>query len=114
MCVLTPQSIEGPFYVDPKLVRIDITEGRDGIPLRLRLRVIHAGPCTPVADARIDIWHCDARGLYSGYPGQGDDRSIDTSGQTFLRGTQTTDSEGCATFDTIYPGLIGPHGVVQG
>lgn len=104
VCVLTPQSVEGPFYVDPKLVRADITEGRNGIPLRLRLRVIEAGPCTPVAGARIDIWHCDARGLYSGYPGQGDDRSIDTSGQTFLRGTQTTDTGGWATFDTIYPG----------
>ena len=104
VCVLTPQSIEGPFYVDPKLVRADITEGRDGVTLRLRLRVVEAGPCTPVAGARIDIWHCDARGLYSGYPGQGDDRTIDTSGQTFLRGTQTTDAGGFVMFDTIYPG----------
>lgn len=104
VCALTPQSIEGPFYVDPKLVRAEITEGRDGIPLRLRLRVIEVGPCTPVAGARVDIWHCDARGLYSGYPGQGDDRSIDTSGQTFMRGTQTTDAGGWVTFDTVYPG----------
>lgn len=104
VCALTPQSVEGPYYVDPKLVRADITEDRQGIPLRLRLRVIEAGPCTPIAGARIDIWHCDARGLYSGYPGQGDDRSIDTSGQTFLRGTQMTDAAGYASFDTLYPG----------
>lgn len=104
VCALTPQSVEGPFYVDPKLIRADIREGRDGIPLRLRLRVIEIGPCTPVAGARIDVWHCDARGLYSGYPGQGDDRSIDTSGQTFMRGTQMTDGGGWATFETVYPG----------
>lgn len=104
ICILTPQSEEGPFYLDPKLTRVDITDGRDGVPLRLRLRIIEAGPCTPVAGARIDVWHCDAHGLYSGYPGQGDDRSVDTSGQTFLRGTQITDAGGWATFITVYPG----------
>jgi protocatechuate 3,4-dioxygenase beta subunit len=103
-CLLTPQAIEGPFYTDPRLVRADITEGRPGVPLRLRLRVIEAGPCTPVESARVDVWHCDAQGLYSGYPGQGDSRSIDTSGQTFLRGTGHTDASGWATFETIYPG----------
>ena len=103
-CLLTPQAIEGPFYTDPRLVRTDITEGRAGVPLRLRLRVIEAGPCTPLAGARVDVWHCDAQGLYSAYPGQGDARRIDTSGQTFLRGTQETDASGWASFDTIYPG----------
>ncbi|WP_412759738.1 intradiol ring-cleavage dioxygenase [Methylorubrum subtropicum] len=103
-CLLTPQAIEGPFYTDPRLVRTDITEGRAGVPLRLRLRVIEAGPCTPLAGARVDVWHCDAQGLYSAYPGQGDSRRIDTSGQTFLRGTQETDASGWAAFDTIYPG----------
>lgn len=103
-CLLTPQAIEGPFYTDPKLVRADITEGRPGVPLRIRLRVIEAGPCTAVQGARVDIWHCDAQGLYSGYPGQGDSRTIDTTGQTFLRGTQVTDSSGWASFETLYPG----------
>ena len=103
-CLLTPQAIEGPFYTDPRLVRTDITEGRAGVPLRLRLRVIEAGPCTPLAGARVDVWHCDAQGLYSAYPGQGDTGRIDTSGQTFLRGTQETDAGGWAAFDTIYPG----------
>lgn len=103
-CVLTPQSIEGPFYLDPKLVRADITDGRAGVPLRLRLRVVEAGPCTPIAGARVDVWHCDAKGLYSGYPGQGDARSLDTSGKTFLRGTQMTDAAGWVGFETIYPG----------
>ncbi|GAB6841292.1 protocatechuate 3,4-dioxygenase beta subunit [Methylorubrum rhodinum] len=103
-CLLTPQAIEGPFYTDPRLVRADITEGREGVPMRLRLRVIEAGPCTPLAGARVDVWHCDAQGRYSGYPGQGDSRRMDTSGQTFLRGTQETDAGGWAAFETIYPG----------
>lgn len=104
VCTLTPQSEEGPFYADPKMVRSDITEGKDGVPLRLRLRVIEAGPCTPIGNARVDIWHCDAQGLYSAYPGQGDSHRIDTSGKSFLRGTQMTDASGWVIFDTIYPG----------
>lgn len=103
-CILTPQAVEGPFYRDPRLVRSDITEGRPGVPLRVRLRVIEAGSCAPIAGARVDIWHCDAQGFYSGYPGQGDANTVDTSGQTFLRGTQETDAAGWARFETIYPG----------
>lgn len=102
-CLLTPQAIEGPFYLDPKLVRAEIAEGRPGVPLRMRLRVVEAGPCTPLANARVDIWHCDAKGLYSGYPGQGD-AGTDTTGTSFCRGTQITDSGGWATFETIWPG----------
>ena len=103
-CILTPQSEEGPYYLDPKLVRADIAEGRPGVPLALRLRVIEAGSCTPIAGARVDIWHCDARGIYSAFPGQGDSHNIDHTGKTFLRGTQMVDGNGWGTFKTIYPG----------
>jgi protocatechuate 3,4-dioxygenase beta subunit len=103
-CILTPQSEEGPYYLDPKLVRTDITEGRPGVPLALRLRLIEAGSCTPISGARVDIWHCDARGLYSAFREQGDGHNIDQTGKTFLRGTQLGDTGGIATFKTIYPG----------
>ncbi|WP_019904699.1 intradiol ring-cleavage dioxygenase [Methylobacterium sp. 77] len=103
-CILTPQSIEGPYYLDPRLVRSDIAEGRSGVPLRLRLRVIHAAACIAIHGARVDVWHADAQGLYSGYQGQGDTRKISTLGQAFLRGTQASDENGWATFETIYPG----------
>ncbi|CAA2137267.1 Catechol 1,2-dioxygenase 1 [Hyphomicrobium sp. ghe19] len=103
-CVLLPQSVEGPFYFDPKLVRSDISEGRPGAPLRLSLRVIEAGPCTPIANARVDVWHADATGIYSGYSGQGASREISTKGQTYLRGTQMTDADGRVSFNTVYPG----------
>ncbi len=101
--VLTAPTTEGPYYFDAKKVRADITEGFRGIPLEVRFRVVdEAG--APLPSARVDIWHCDAAGVYSGYPGQGDDRTLDTSGKAFLRGTQHTDSGGIVSFRTIYPG----------
>lgn len=103
-CVLTPQSVEGPFYFDPELQRSDITEGRQGVPLAVRLIVVEAGRCVPLAKARVDIWHASAEGHYSGYQGQGDDRAIDTTGQKFLRGSLTTNERGKTLFRTIYPG----------
>lgn len=103
-CLVTPRSIEGPFYLDPRLVRADIDEGRPGARLRMRLRVIEAGPCTPIPGARVDVWHADAQGLYSGYEGQGDRGRVSTVGETFLRGTQFSDDAGWASFETIYPG----------
>lgn len=103
-CTLTPQAVEGPFYFDPKLVRTDIADDRPGAPIKLALRVIEAGPCTPIANARVDIWHADASGWYSGYDRQGDGGAHSTTGQTFLRGTQITNTDGAVTFQTIYPG----------
>lgn len=102
VCAIIPEVTEGPYYFDPAMERVDITEGRPGIPLRLRLQVVDAA-CTPLEGARVDIWHCDATGLYSGYAGQGDDGSVDTSGQTFMRGTQFSGTSGLVEFETIYP-----------
>lgn len=104
VCFLTPQSIEGPYYLDPKLVRAQIAEGRTGVPLRVDLRVIDGATCKPSERARVDIWHADAQGIYSSFEGQGDKQDISTVGQKFLRGTQFTDSEGAVSFETIYPG----------
>jgi protocatechuate 3,4-dioxygenase beta subunit len=105
VCVLIPETTEGPYYFDPALVREDITEGRAGVPVALRLQVVDAG-CKPMPGARVDVWHCDAAGLYSNYAGQGDDQSnpVSTKGETFLRGTQLADARGIVTFRTIYPG----------
>lgn len=101
ICVITPETTAGPFYFDPRLVRSDITDGRSGLPLRLRLQVVDE-VCAPIETARIDIWHCDALGQYSGYPDQ--PGSVSTVGKTFLRGTQFTDAAGLASFESIYPG----------
>ena len=101
--VVTPEQTEGPFYFDAGQVRSDITDGKPGVPLLVRIRLMSAGSCEPIGDAAVDIWHADAAGHYSGYPRQGRDR-VDTSGQTFLRGRQFTDANGLAEFETIYPG----------
>src|SRR6202043_918760 len=102
-CTLPPAAIAGPYYFDPKLERSDITEGHPGAPLRLRFVVMDAADCTPVSGARIDVWHARADGYYSGYPGQGDRHNVDTTGGTFMRGTQIADARGEAWFHTIYP-----------
>lgn len=101
VCVVQPELTEGPFYVDPDLIRSDITEGRAGLPMTLRLQVVSAD-CAPISGARVDVWHCDAQGVYSGVQNLGGGQ--DTRGQTFLRGTQVTDSAGVAAFQTIFPG----------
>jgi protocatechuate 3,4-dioxygenase beta subunit len=103
VCAVTPETTEGPFYFDPELERADIREDRKGIHLAVRLQVVDAR-CIPVSGARVDVWHCDAGGHYSGYPGQGDGRDVDTTGQKFLRGWQRADANGIVSFDTVYPG----------
>lgn len=102
ICLLTPQTTQGPYWFDPRLERADLAEGRAGVPLKLAIRVVEGATCAPLANARVDVWHCDAQGVYSGYAGQGGEGT--TEGQTFLRGHQPTDARGLASFSTVYPG----------
>lgn len=107
-CTVRPQQTEGPYFVDEKLNRSDIRSDtksgsvKVGVLLQLKLRVTQVGDrsCTPISGAIVDIWHCDATGAYSDVS----DRSVDTTGQNFLRGYQTTDAAGNVEFLTIYPG----------
>lgn len=110
-CVLTPEVLEGPYYLDTGAVRADITEGKPGVPLHLRLRLLDATSCAPIAHAAVDIWQCDAMGSYSGYASLGNELPPSvpghiepTDGERFLRGVQLTDGRGIARFRTIYPG----------
>lgn len=100
VCVVRPEMTVGPYFVDEKLNRSDVRGDRTGAELQLALRVftVAAGACTPLVGAFVDIWHCDAAGLYSDVAQEG------TAGQTFLRGYQVTDSNGSVKFTTIYPG----------
>jgi protocatechuate 3,4-dioxygenase beta subunit len=97
-CVLTPEMTEGPYYVEGDKVRRNITEGKAGAPLALRLTVLDVSTCKPIKNAAVDIWHCDAGGLYS------EEAALSTESLTFLRGIQRTDKNGVALFKTIYPG----------
>lgn len=98
-CWLTPETTAGPYYFDPNLIRLDITGGSTGVPLSLGIGVVDRN-CRPVPNMLVDLWHADRRGLYSGYA----QPHGNTTGETFLRGTQPTDATGTSRFDTIYPG----------
>lgn len=108
LCVVTPELTEGPYVVDERLNRSDIrsdpTTGavKEGIPLQLTLRVwqVSSAGCTPLQGAMVDIWHCDALGVYSDVV----DPQFNTRGQKFLRGYQVTDADGTVQFITIHPG----------
>ncbi len=107
-CVARPEQTEGPYFVDEMLKRSDIRSDpgngavKDGAPLAVTLAVagLRAGTCEPLVGAHVDIWHCDAAGIYSGVK----DPGFNTVGQSFLRGYQLTDKAGEARFQTIYPG----------
>lgn len=110
-CVVVPEQMEGPYFVEEKLNRSDIRtdpgkgEARPGTTLEVALRVSRMGAtggCTPLAGAMVDLWQCDAGGLYSDV--RDTQVKFDTRGQKFLRGHQITDAQGLARFTTIYPG----------
>ena len=108
----TPQQIEGPYFVDDMPNRSDIRSDtsngliQEGVPLRLVFNVYDVndsdgdgtGPCTPLKDAKVDIWHANSQGVYSGVQEAG------TAENYFLRGYQMTDDNGTVQFTTIYPG----------
>ncbi|MBD2338099.1 intradiol ring-cleavage dioxygenase [Calothrix sp. FACHB-156] len=107
-CVIRPEQTEGPYFVDEKLKRSDIRSDpadgsvKEGVPLQLTLRVSQVSntECKPLANAIVDIWHCDALGMYSDV----EDPRFNTIGKKFLRGYQVTDAKGTVQFTTIYPG----------
>ncbi len=108
-CVAQPEQTEGPYFVDRVLersdLRLDPATGTmsAGAPLTLQFalsRVTAAGACAVLPGAQIDIWHCDALGVYS----DAEDRRTNTRGRQFLRGYQISDESGVVRFTTIYPG----------
>jgi protocatechuate 3,4-dioxygenase beta subunit len=105
-CVLNPEMTEGPYWVEEKLnrsdIRVDPSDGsvRPGTPLALTINVylVNGSSCALLPNAYVDIWHCDAGGLYS------DVAANSTVGKKFLRGYQVTDRNGAVQFTTVYPG----------
>src|SRR6266487_927811 len=107
-CVVRPELTIGPYFVDDQLnrsgIRFDPLEGNysEGTPLKLMINVsnVRNKSCAPLESAQVDVWHCDAMGIYSGVAG----RVFNTLGQKFLRGYQISDAKGGVQFQTIYPG----------
>lgn len=103
-CVVRPELTEGPYFVDEMLNRSDIrSDPSDGVTsqgaqldLTFNVTQVGANGCVPLPNAQVDIWHCDANGVYSDVQ--------NAVGKKFLRGYQVTNSDGIAQFVTIYPG----------
>jgi protocatechuate 3,4-dioxygenase beta subunit len=110
-CDVTPAGEIGPFFTDDSMsgfnrsdVRSNLngTSRQAGVPLTLTVRVYDTkARCVPMRGVQVDVWHCNALGVYSDEPSEG------TSSQTWLRGYQVTDSSGSVTFTTIFPGWYG-------
>lgn len=102
----TPGQTEGPYWLDPEPNRSDVRTNtstgaiQNGFPLKLTINVSKLNGTTApvVSGAKVDIWHCNAAGLYSGVSAN------NTVGQNFLRGYQTTNSAGNVSFTSVYPG----------
>lgn len=108
-CVVLPELTEGPYFVDEMLNRSDIrsdpsdnaVSAGDQLDIAVTVsRVGGDGSCTALSGAKLDVWHCDALGVYSDVS----DAASDTTGKKFLRGYQVTDGDGKAAFTTVYPG----------
>ena len=96
-CAVTPTETVGPYPSRADIFRSDVREDRGGTPLTLNLKVANSNAnCAPVANANVEIWHCDSAGDYSEYGTQ--------TSATWLRGVQTTNANGDVTFTTVYPG----------
>jgi protocatechuate 3,4-dioxygenase beta subunit len=105
-CVVSPEETEGPFptHTPTSLVITDITSDRTGIPLAVTIAVKNTNnSCNALANAIVDIWHCDKDGNYSEYGGGGM-QSTDYTNAHFLRGRQTTNTNGEVAFTSIFPG----------
>lgn len=113
-CDVIPEETAGPFPGDGSngpdmlnqsgVVRSDIrssfgtsTTVAEGVPLTIKLMIQDlANDCAPLAGAAVYLWHCNRAGEYSLY-------SSGVTGENYLRGVQETDSNGVATFTSIYP-----------
>jgi protocatechuate 3,4-dioxygenase beta subunit len=70
VCKLTAEQETGPFYLEDEMLRSNIREEKAGVPLSLKIIVMNAQTCQPLNGAAIDLWHCDAGGVYSGFTKQ--------------------------------------------
>ncbi len=113
-CVVSPRETKGPFpnKTPSDCVRENIVGDRNGIPMLITLTILDkAKSCQPLAKAVVDIWHCDNKGKYSEYGGNGLQPENLTK-EHFLRGRQTADQDGRVSFISIYPGYYqgrAPH-----
>lgn len=105
-CTISPSETAGPFptITPSSWVRTDIVDGRTGIPFIINISIMNKNAnCSALQNAIVDVWHCDKDGNYSEYGGSGMQQTNYTAAH-FLRGRQVTNSEGVASFTSIFPG----------
>lgn len=130
---------QGPFWIVHELIRQNLTDKAPGVPLELNIEVIDINTCAPLPGAAVELWNCNAEGLYSGFTGfdldkEKGDRQTKVCVQkrphsdftkngpvpeacltdwlTEMRGIQFTDDSGVAKFHTIVPSFYAgrsPH-----
>ncbi|KIL85507.1 hypothetical protein FAVG1_11465 [Fusarium avenaceum] len=104
-CVLSPEVMEGPYYVAGESIRKNIVEKEPGIPLFVDLAIYDTTTCEPIPDIWVEIWACNSTGVYSGVASGADysdaPENLNTS---FLRGFQQSDKDGALQFEAIFPG----------
>ncbi|KAE8377796.1 Intradiol ring-cleavage dioxygenase [Aspergillus bertholletiae] len=104
--ILAPVGTEGPYYVSGEIIRSEVIEDQQGVPIYMDIQLIDTSTCAPVPDIYIDFWHSNALGDYSGVvplgvPGPYDYNKMN---DTFLRGVQKTNRHGIVQFHSIIPG----------
>jgi protocatechuate 3,4-dioxygenase beta subunit len=108
-CTVTDTETDGsyPLYNSrgSSINRVDITDGKEGLPLNMTITVKDINnDCSPIENARVDIWHCDKDGYYSGYTNSGYLGTQNNAAKVFCRGLQYADANGEVKFTSIYPG----------
>ncbi|KAJ5519333.1 Intradiol ring-cleavage dioxygenase, core [Penicillium expansum] len=105
-CILAPDVTQGPYYVTGELVRKNMAESQEGIPLYMDIQLIDTNTCEPIPEIYMDLWHCNSTGVYSGVVASGNGNSGDETNlnTTFLRGIQKSNREGVVQMQTTFPG----------
>jgi protocatechuate 3,4-dioxygenase beta subunit len=99
-CTLIPDNANGPYCDLGEQIRSDVREGQPGVPMHLELQFVDVTTCKSFQPLVVDIWSCNATGVYSGVSAAGEGGLA----ATFLRSVQQTDPDGVVNFDTIFPG----------
>ncbi|HNL07162.1 MAG: hypothetical protein JNM36_16500 [Chitinophagales bacterium] len=108
-CIVVPEETAGPYPLNLSgnmaYYRQNIAEDRQGSPLHFQMTIVNINDnCNPIVGARVDAWHCDKDGYYSGYTTNAHLGQQNHIGETFCRGIQITDANGQVNFTTIFPG----------
>jgi protocatechuate 3,4-dioxygenase beta subunit len=108
-CTVSATETDGPYPLytsrGSSIQRVSIADTKTGLPLSITLTIVNVNDsCNVLSNARVDIWHCDKDGYYSGYVNSGYLGTQDNTSAVFCRGLQYSDTSGQVKFTSIYPG----------